>query len=244
MMHRFPDTGEFGQRIREAELDYLCIPALPPRRLRKTMSGFPIRKQFRASGRAVRAQLREWPVSVATAAVRAAYRPAPSSRPDRWYRRYRPAGSPEFHPPHRLRPPFRNDPDGITGAQERATKRIRYRFDADRQGRHPISDQELLDDGTDYRLAGGDQYRELVQVIENRNARRQQRDGRRARRTAPFGIEMLEGKSRHLFRRSGRPTTRSRSPTRNCSRRTALSPVTILTGLPVFPKEIPPWLSA
>ena len=42
MLHRFPDTGEFGQRIQEAELDYLVHSRRPRPRSPRTMSACPI----------------------------------------------------------------------------------------------------------------------------------------------------------------------------------------------------------
>jgi p-hydroxybenzoate 3-monooxygenase len=42
LMHRFPDTGEFGQRIQEAELDYLVNSQAASRSLAENYIGLPL----------------------------------------------------------------------------------------------------------------------------------------------------------------------------------------------------------
>jgi p-hydroxybenzoate 3-monooxygenase len=41
MLHRFPDTGEFGQRIQEAELDYLVHSQAAGTALAENYVGLP-----------------------------------------------------------------------------------------------------------------------------------------------------------------------------------------------------------
>ena len=44
MLHHFPDQGDFGQRIQEAELDYLVHSQAARPRLPRTMSACLIEK--------------------------------------------------------------------------------------------------------------------------------------------------------------------------------------------------------
>ena len=41
MLHRFPDAGEFGQRIQEAELDYLVQSTAASTALAENYVGLP-----------------------------------------------------------------------------------------------------------------------------------------------------------------------------------------------------------
>ena len=41
-MHRFPDTGDFGQKIQEAELDYLVNSESLSRSLSENYVGLPL----------------------------------------------------------------------------------------------------------------------------------------------------------------------------------------------------------
>ena len=43
LMHRFPETGEFGQKIQEAELDYLVGSAAASTALAENYVGLPIK---------------------------------------------------------------------------------------------------------------------------------------------------------------------------------------------------------
>ena len=42
LMHRFPDTGEFGQKIQEAELDYLVNSKATSTALAENYVGLPV----------------------------------------------------------------------------------------------------------------------------------------------------------------------------------------------------------
>ena len=42
LMHRFPDTGEFGQKMQEAELDYLVNSEAASRSLAENYVGLPM----------------------------------------------------------------------------------------------------------------------------------------------------------------------------------------------------------
>ena len=42
LMHRFPDTGDFGQKIQEAELDYLVNSESLSRSLSENYVGLPL----------------------------------------------------------------------------------------------------------------------------------------------------------------------------------------------------------
>jgi hypothetical protein len=49
LMHRFPDTGEFGQKIQEAELDYLVHSKAASTSLAENYVGLPLEDFYSAS---------------------------------------------------------------------------------------------------------------------------------------------------------------------------------------------------